>query len=286
MAGCFTLVLYLLAAFLTLLVPLALSSMVSYAPIQLVSAVSCWLVPVGFFSSFWLGRQALFKAFPELERQKVEFEETMPMTKAQRVVLVWLTVDALVLFIWLSLAMTFGQVEGWTALFLALVIVGVAFLSAIIGYVLGYVPLTDQRKLVVVGGAFFSVFSGAGFLYILFASWQGDPLVRWGAVIGTLVSLLTMYYFHRRWDPAALEMLAHARVERYLDVLILTNSCFRLLYIAAFVGGWILLNAIGEQFALMVVSAWLSTLFGYTSAQAWRHRPPINKGSIYKSGSE
>ena len=240
MAGCFTLVLYLLAVFLTLLVPLALRSMVISAPIQLVSAVFCWLVPVGFFGSFWFGRQALFKKFPELERQKAKFEETVPMTKAQRVVLIWLTVDAFVLFIWLTLAMAFGQVEGKAAALLALFVVSVAFLSAFIGYLLGKLPLSDQRKLVVVIGGLFGICSGAGFLYKLIVGWQEDPLVRWGAVAGACVSLLTVYYFHRRWDPAALEMFDHARVERYLDVLYLTNGCFRLLYIAALLGGWIL----------------------------------------------
>ena len=285
MAGCFTLILYGLAVLLTLLVPLALRSMVNYAPIQLVSAVSCWLVPVGLFTSFWLGRRVLIRSAAELASQTIEFEDTVPMTKAQRIVLIWLTVDAWVLFIWLSLAMAFGQVEGPAMIWLAVFVVSAAFLSVIIGYALGYLPFSDRRKFSVIVGALFTVVFGAAFFYQLITGWQEDYLVRWGTLVGSFISFLTIYYLHGQWNPAAIENPELAPEPGYFDVLFLTNGCFRFLYIAALAGGFILITAIGEGFAITVISAWISMFFGYLSVRAWRSRPSIHKKSIYKSGS-
>lgn len=276
MAGCFTFILYGLAAFLTLLVPLALSSMVNYAPIQLVSAVFCWLVPVGLFGSFWLGRRVLLRAAPELASQNIEFEGTLPMTKAQRIVLIWLTVDAWVLFIWLSLVMVFGQLEGQTVLWLAVFVVLAAFLSVLVGYALGYLPLSDQRKFGVIVGAFFTVTFGAAFLHQLITGWQEDHLVRWGTLVGTFVSFLTIYYLHQQqWNPASIENPELAPAPGYFDVLFLTNGCFRLLFIAALASGFVFMMAIGEQFAVTAISAWISIFFGYLSVRAWWSRPAI-----------
>lgn len=277
MAGCLTLILYGLAAFLTLLVPFAIRSMVNYAPVQLVSAVFCWLVPVGLFGSFWLGRRVLLRAAPELASQKIEFDGTMPMTKAQRVVLIWLTVDAWILFIWLSLTMAFGQIKGQAALWLAVFIVLAAFLSVIVGYALGYLPLSDQLKLGVVVGTFFTAACGAVFLNQLITSWQEDHLVRWGAFVGTFASFLTIYSVHRQWNPAAIENPELAPEPGYFDVLFLTNGCFRLLFFTALAGGLMLMTAVGEQFAITAISAWISMFFGYLSVRAWRSRPSIHR---------
>lgn len=264
--------------FLTILVPVALLDMASYAPPQIASAIFCWLAPLGFLASFWWGRRAMFREVPELEPLRLELEGAVPMTWAQRVVLVWLVAGALLLFIWLSLGLAFGQVTGRAAWILALWVGCAAFLSAVTGYVLGYIPLSDRRKFGVYAGAFFSLCFGAGLLYEFATKWQEDPQVLWGTAAGAIVSLLTLYYLHSRWDPADLETVNQTRAESYLDILFLTNGCFRALFMVALGIGFTIMINISEQFTLMVISAWLSTLSGYMSVQAWRHRPSPRSG--------
>lgn len=278
MAGCLTLSFYFVALLLTLLMPMALTNIAAYAPIQIISGLLCWLTPMGIFYGFRLGRRVFINQCPELMDFPIESKKTEPLTKSQIVVLVWLAVDIFLLLIWMSVATLSGYAQGEIAWLLALLFGCVAMLTAVISYLLGAYPLSDRRKVVIIIGGLFSIIFGIPFLYTLLTKWQEDPLVGWGTVTGAFIGLLIVYYSHRNWDPASLETVYQTRTERYFDVLLLTNGCFRFLFYASLAGGVMLMDTfLGKQFTFMVLAGSMSIVCGYMIVQVWRHRPlPYN----------